>query len=150
MFLKKLMFLITVIGLCQAAMADQIYDAKHYKNIVAGNNYDGRIYHQDALNRPNAEWSLEATGEVDTYYIRDNKHGGYIVAGDNYDGHLYHQFNKDRSNAKWEKIPAPQGLGWFWLVDKKHSRAIVAGDNYDGHLYHQYPNFRANAAWKFQ
>jgi hypothetical protein len=148
MILKKIIFLIAIIGICQTTIAEKIYDAKHFLYIVAGNTYDGNIYHQPHQNRENANWTLIPTGEPETYYIQDGKHLAYIVAGDTYNGHIYHQYNLNRENAKWRKIPDPIREGWYWLVDKKHFRAIVAGD--DGNLYHQYPQFRENASWKIE
>ena len=68
-----------------------IVDAKHGRSIVAGDNYDGRIYHQDPRDRSNAKWRLEPVpGQHGFYYIKDAKHHKCIVAGNRYDRNLYH------------------------------------------------------------
>ena len=51
-----------------------IVDAKHGRSIVAGDTYDGNVYHQDPTDRPNAKWELEPTQAEGFYLIRDIKH----------------------------------------------------------------------------
>lgn len=118
--------------------------------LVAGNVYDGRIYHQDPIGRSNGKWVLEpVSGEPEVFFIRDTKHNKYIVAGDRYDGRVYHQLPNNRSNAKWRLVPLADNYGskTFHLIDQKHNRAIVAGDVADNNVYHQYPDRRPNSRW---
>ena len=130
-----------------------IIDAKWGRAIVAGDNYDGHLYHQDPRNRDNAKWMLiPAGGHADYYNIKDMKHGMYIVSGRNYDGHVYHQSGADTPNARWrvEKVVDKNGLGLTaYLIDEAHGKAIVAGDQEDNHVYHQNPGDRPNARWSF-
>lgn len=37
----------------------EICDTKHRKCIIAGDNYDGDVYHQDVRGRPNGRWTLK-------------------------------------------------------------------------------------------
>ena len=127
-----------------------IVDAKHGRSLVAGDRYDGHIYHQDPRERPNAKWVLEPVhGQRGVFLIRDTKHNNYIVAGDNYDGRIYHQRPNNRPNAKWRLVPFADSFGstTFHLVDLKHGRAIVAGNVADNKVYHQPPHCRSNARW---
>ena len=146
--------IITILLLGLAAVVSSttyyIVDAKHGRSIVAGDRYDGHIYHQDPRDRPNAKWLLiPVRWQPGYYFIRDTKHWRYIVAGNRYDGRLYHQEAQNRRNAKWRLVPFGDKIGsvTFELWDQKHNRAIVAGDRADNHVYHQYPNRRPNARW---
>jgi hypothetical protein len=42
------------------------YDKKHNKALIAGDNYDGNIYHQDPGTRLNAEWVLTMVADGDS------------------------------------------------------------------------------------
>ena len=68
--------IITILLLVLAAVVSSttyyIVDAKHGRSIVAGDNYDGHIYHQDPRDRPNAKWLLiPVHGQPGYYFIRD-------------------------------------------------------------------------------
>jgi hypothetical protein len=126
----------------------QMYDVSNNKYVVAGDVYDGSVYHQDANDRANSYWMADYTDTAKTsFYIRDLRHGKAIVAGDTYDGKLYHQDPKGRQNAIWTKVPVPNQRNVFYLQDLKHHKCIVAGNTYDGNLYHQDANGRQNAMW---
>jgi len=86
------LIVILLLGLATAVNCSYyIVDAKHGRSIVAGDRYDGHIYHQDPTGRPNGKWVLEpVSGQSGVFFIRDTKHNKYIVAGDNYDGRIYH------------------------------------------------------------
>ncbi|WP_299461626.1 RICIN domain-containing protein [uncultured Microscilla sp.] len=124
---------------------EYIVDYKHYKGIVAGDNYDGKLYHQNPNGRENAKWEFIPVKRTNGYYIKDKKHGKCIVAGDNYDGKLYHQDHGNGDNAIWEVYQAESGF--YYLRDLKHKKCIVAGDNYDGKLYHADPEILQSACW---
>ena len=126
-----------------------IVDAKHGRSIVAGDTYDGHLYHQDPTDRPNAKWVLEPTSTADYYYIKDIKYNQYIVADDNYDGSLSHQPHNGRLNAMWRMVVVTDTYGSksFYLFDMKHDKAIVADDVENNKVYHQDPNGRSNARW---
>ena len=139
-----------------------LIDGKHKKAIVAGDNYDGRIYHQDPNGRSNAKWKStelykqELVYKSDankpvvryfSYYLSDGKHGISIVAGDNYDGRIYHQWPLGRPNAEWIFSPIIGKKNVFHIYDLRHRKFIVSGDNYDGNIYHQDHNNRLNAEW---
>jgi hypothetical protein len=129
-------------------MSDKYFyleDQAHHKCIIAGDKYDGVVYHQEHKGRDNAQWRFVDTGDG-YYYIYDRRHGKAIIAGDKYDGHLYHQAPKGRANAQW-KISEGSNPGSFILTDRKHGKALIAGDKYDGRLYHQAPGDRSNAQW---
>ncbi|MEZ4474583.1 MAG: hypothetical protein R3F60_28110 [bacterium] len=85
---------------------DAIYyirDQKHGRYLVAGDEYDGTVYHLHHEDRRNAQWMLEKVdSQPECFYIRDMKHGRYLVAGDDDDGHIYHQPHSDRLNARWK------------------------------------------------
>ncbi|MCB9308339.1 MAG: hypothetical protein H6565_17215 [Lewinellaceae bacterium] len=81
-----------------------IIDLLHGKALVAGNNYDGRVYHQAPQGRKNAEWKLVKTDTLDVFEIYDAKHGKALVAGDNYDGRVYHQAPNNRLNGRWKLL----------------------------------------------
>ena len=71
--------IITILLLVLAAVVSSttyyIVDAKHGRSIVAGDRYDGHIYHQDPRDRPNAKWLLiPVHGQPGYYFIRDTKH----------------------------------------------------------------------------
>lgn len=125
-------------------------DQKHQKCMVANDNYDGHVYHQDANKRLNAMWVLEpVNAKEQTYYIRDVKHGKCLVAGDVYDGYVYHQDPNGRPNAVWKMLPLDSpAVETYQICDTKHGKYLVAGDNYGGQLYHQYPDNRPNSLWK--
>ena len=85
-----------------------IRDTKHNKYIVAGDRYDGHIYHQDPNNRSNAKWRLVLFTDdygSGTYYLMDKKHNRAIVAGDVADNSVYHQHPNRRPNAHWAIVP---------------------------------------------
>jgi hypothetical protein len=127
-----------------------IMDTKHRRSIVAGDVYDGRIYHQDPGDRPNAIWTLEFSNAQGYYLIRDTKHQKCIVAGNDYDGQLYHQDPNGKGNDRWRIVKFKDeqtGSEAVELIDKRHNKAIVAGDVRDNHVYHQDPNNRPNARW---
>ena len=47
-----------------------IIDAKHGRSLVAGDAYDGRVYHQDPTGRANAKWELlPLNGSDSGYYL---------------------------------------------------------------------------------
>ena len=145
------LMIILLLGLATTVSCSYyIVDAKHGRSLVAGDRYDGHIYHQDPMGKSNAKWVLEpVSGEPDYYLIRDTKHNKYIVAGDRYDGRIYHQDPNNRSNAKWRLVLFTDDYGsdTYHLMDKKHNRTIVAGDVADNNVYHQHPNRRPNARW---
>ena len=145
------LIIILLLGLATAVTCSYyIVDAKHGRSLVAGNTYDGHIYHQDPIDRTNAKWVLEPiSGDPNYFFIRDTRHNKYIVAGDTYDGRIYHQLPNNRQNAKWMLVPFTDTYGstTYHLIDQKHRRAIVAGDTADNKVYHQYPNRRPNARW---
>lgn len=125
-------------------------DCKHSQAIVAGDNYDGNIYHQIAGERLNAQWVMrfaETVNGIDYYYLQDRKHDKFLVAGDNYDGRVYHQDHAGRLNAQWATMWGPAGDSVL-IIDRKHGKCLVAGDNDDNNVYHQDPNGRTNAYWK--
>ena len=130
-----------------------IIDAKHGRSIVAGDRYNGHIYHQDPADRPNAMWKLQPIkNEPGYYFIRDTRHYKYIVAGDNYDGNLvYHQDANNRPNAKWRLVPFmitdSYGSTTYEIRDLKHNRAIVEGDVANNNVYRQIPDGSPNAFW---
>ncbi len=126
-----------------------IVDAKHVRSLVAGDHYDGHIYHQDPRHRLNASWILEKTETAGVFHIRDLAHQKYIVAGDKYDGHVYHQDQQGRLNAKWRTVmvSSKNGIDTVQLLDLKHHKAIIAGDREDDNVYHQDPHNRLNACW---
>lgn len=140
-----------VTAIATASSSYYIVDAKHGRSLVAGNRYDGNVYHQDPTDRPNAKWVLETIeGEdADIFLIRDTLHKKYIVAGDHYDGKVYHQAHNNRSNAKWRLVPFTDKIGsqTFHLIDQKHGKAIIAGGVADNHVYHQPPGNHPNARW---
>ena len=143
---------VVLLGLAALASCQTYYivDAKHGRSIVAGNHYDGHLYHQDPFGRPNAKWLLEPVhGQPGFFFIRDTLHYRYIVAGNNYDGRRYHQDSGNRPNAKWRLLPFTDTYGstTYEIFDQKHNRAIVAGNNADNNLYHQWPDLRPNARW---
>ena len=85
-----------------------IRDTKHSKCIVAGDRYDGNIYHQDPNNRLNAKWRLVPFSDAygsETYYLQDKKHNRVIVAGNVADNRVYHQYPQSRPNAHWAIVP---------------------------------------------
>lgn len=123
-----------------------IKDVKHQKYLVAGDNYDGKVYHQSGINRENAKWVFELVEpspmddpNITYYHIYDLKHKKYLVAGDRYDGKVYHQDPSGRKNSLWTITlsKTASGHGGFKITDALHQRALVAGDNYDGNIYHQ-------------
>jgi hypothetical protein len=88
-----------------------ITDSKHGKAIVAGDDYDNHVYHQDPNGRPNAEWLIyPVPGKKNVFTLVDFKHGKAIVAGDDYDNHVYHQDPNGRPNAEWHFINASPDL----------------------------------------
>lgn len=112
--------------------------------IVAGNSYDGRVYHQKLEDRDNGKWQFIPTG--DGYYnIVDIRHNKALVGGDNWDNNIYHQAPNNRDNAKWKLVE--KGDNKYQLIDKKHGKAICGGDNPDGNIYHQTPGLRSNCIW---
>lgn len=130
----------------------QLRDEKHGKFLIAGDVYDGHVYHQDRDKEPgkqhNAWWVLEVVSpDQGICYVRDVKHGKCLVAGDVYDGHVYHQDPDGRANALWQRVQAPDGT--YYLRDMKHRKCLVAGNVYDERVYHQDPNDRSNAMWLF-
>ena len=150
--MRSIVLPVLLLGFAAVASCNTYYivDAKHGRSIVAGDHYDGHIYHQDPRDRSNAKWLLEPVhGQPGFFFIRDTRHFKYIVAGDNYDGRLYHQDTYNRPNAKWRLLPFRDihGSETFEIFDQKHNRAIAAGNNADNNLYHQYPDLRPNARW---
>jgi len=124
-----------------------ISDARHNRSLVAGNNADNHVYHQEPLGRRNAQWRFIPAGNC-TYYIVDRKHKDKaLVAGDSYDKALYHQRHRNRANAKWT-ISSIQGA--YLITDAKHKYELIAGDRYNGRLYHQPHQNRLNARWKIE
>lgn len=124
-----------------------ITDSKHGKSLVAGDNYDNHVYHQDAQNRNNSKWILKKHAN-DLYTITDYKHGYSLVAGDKYDNHVYHQDVNYRPNGYWTLDR--QSDGTFIITDHKHNKSLVAGDNCDNHVYHQDVNGRPNGRWRIK
>lgn len=114
------------------------------KAVVAGDVYDGKIYHQDLKNRDNGKWQFVPTSDG-FYNIIDIRHNRAIVAGHNYDGKIYHQEASNLPEAQWKLVE--KGDNKFHLIDKKHGKALVGGNVYDGKLYHQDPGLRSNAIW---
>ena len=132
-------------------MLFEINDAKHDNSIVAGDAYDGNLYHQSPDYRMNAKWFFyPVPNHPGYYYIIDAKHKRGIVSGINYDNHVYHQDVWDRDAAMWKVEPSrlPNTEGYYTFTDMRHERSIVAGDVYDAHLYHQYVDGRRNGIWR--
>ena len=87
--MRSIVLPVLLLGFAAVASCNTYYivDAKHGRSIVAGDHYDGHIYHQDPRDRSNAKWLLEPVhGQPGFFFIRDTRHFKYIVAGDNYDG----------------------------------------------------------------
>lgn len=61
----------------------QIIDGKHGKALVAGNNFDGHVYHQDPGERSNAIWRL-------TPKVGDGEAPQEFVLSENYLTTIYH------------------------------------------------------------
>ena len=122
-------------------------DTKYRENVVGGDSYDGRIYHQPANNRQNAIWNLQSLGNGE-YYIKDKKFNKAIVAADNYDNFVYHQDPMNRNNAKWTFIPTGTDVETYFLEDQKDHLNMMAGDNNDNSVYLQAHQNRPNAMWK--
>ena len=61
----------------------RIRDAAYGRYLVAGDLWDGCVYHQPHQNRPNAVWAMidipNFKGMVE---LRDLKHGYRLMAGD--------------------------------------------------------------------
>ncbi|MBL9103714.1 MAG: RICIN domain-containing protein [Myxococcales bacterium] len=125
-----------------------LVDGKHGLQAVAGDVYDGRVYHQAPAGRRNAQWEFTPGSLAGCWTIRDRKHGKCLVAGDVYDGRVYHQDAGGRANAEWRLVATADDPSTFHVVDRKHGKALVAGDAADNHLYHQDPQARANARWR--
>lgn len=117
------------------------------KGVVAGDNYDVHVYHQEPNGRDNAQWRFVPTGDGKSYYIYDRLHGKAWAAGDNQDGHVYHQDPAGRDNAKWIPTLVAEP-GWYQFVDKKWSKAIAAGRGDDSTIYHQEARQQSNSLWK--
>lgn len=123
-----------------------IKDVKHQNYLVAGDTYNGSIYHQGDKNRDNAKWKFELveSSPMDdpnvTYYrICDLKHKKYLVAGDRYDGSVYHENHNGRKNSLWAITPSKtySGHGGFKITDALHGKCLAAGNRLDGSIYHQ-------------
>ncbi|MEZ4474582.1 MAG: hypothetical protein R3F60_28105 [bacterium] len=143
----------------RVSMARPMYfhliSSAHHKYLMAGDEHDGHVYHQDLESnggpRHNAGWTFEkvsGTGNDAIYYIQDQKHGRYLVAGDEYDGAVYHLHHEDRRNAQWKLEEIQPDC--FYIRDMKHGNYLVAGDDDDGHIYHQPHRDRLNARWRFE
>jgi len=74
------LIVILLLGLATAFNCSYyIVDAKHGRSIVAGDRYDGHIYHQDPTGRPNGKWVLEpVSGQSGVFFIRDTKHNNTL------------------------------------------------------------------------
>ena len=84
-------------------------DRAHKKCLIAGDKYDGKLYHQDPKDRLDAQWKITPGSIFGTFILTDRKHDKAIIAGDKYDGKLYHQAAGDRSNAIWTLSLAQDG-----------------------------------------
>jgi hypothetical protein len=152
--------LATTLAYGQQYASITMVDLAHKKAVVAGDSYDGRLYHQkpnidqrdaESSIRDNAKWMFKPAGQdaqgKNYYQILDRRHGVAIVAGYNYDGNVYHQEPGNTDNTLWQLHPVEGQEGYFYIIDKKHGKALVAGNNHDGNLYHQDDRARSNAKW---
>jgi hypothetical protein len=114
--------------------------------IVAGDTYNGQVYHQVPNGRTNAIWVMlpQASGG---FHIMDMNHKKCLVAGDSYDGHVYHDDPKDRPNALWDMLTTEAGISFR---DRKHGKFISRGDNEDGNIYHQDDSGRHPISWRLE
>ncbi len=123
-----------------------LVDAKHNKGVVAGNSYDGRVYHQAPEARLNSQWQAVSAGDGYIYLI-DRKFNKALVAGANFDGRVYHQDHNGQTHAQW--ILEPGTVAGAWLIkNRKHAKYLVTGDNADGQVYLQDHRNRSNAHWQ--
>lgn len=103
------------VGSCDVSYY-RIKDKKHGKYIVAGDQQNNKIYHQDPGTRMNAMWGVEfgktARG-FQGFKVTDALHNKNLVAGDRYDGHVYHQDDgtEVRPEKRWkiELVEKPRG-----------------------------------------
>lgn len=79
---------------------------KHKKYIVAGDNNNGRLYHEDANGRENAQWKINpiVNNYSSTTHLIDKRFGKAIVTGNELDKYVYHQPDHERTNARWSLI----------------------------------------------
>lgn len=121
-----------------------IQDTKHGKFLVAGDNFDGNVYHQEHHGRPNAVWHFLECGDG-YYFITDKKHQKELFAGDT-KGKINHKPHGHKDQAKWKLTQELAGV--FSITEKKSGKGIVAGEVFDGQVYHQEPNGRPVGLWR--
>jgi len=92
-----------------------IYDMRHYKTLVGGN--DNNVYHQHPYNKNNAKWKAVSAGSG-YFYLMDMQYNKAICAGSNQDNNIYHQDPNGRWECQWKLMnaqntedPAPEFLG---------------------------------------
>lgn len=78
---------------------------KHNKSVVAGDNYDQRVYHQDNGSRLNSRWRFVSNGDG-TYTIYDMKQGKALVQAITATTTLTTTTLNGRLNARW-KVRVP-------------------------------------------
>ncbi len=130
-------------------------DRKHQKNIVAGNIYDGNVYHQPAVpTQLNSLWAVEPVpGSDEWVYLFDLKHGQYLNVHEGSDQNMQHGTPEiwDEACFRLTECGNDGAYIYYHLQSRYGDKGVVAGDNYDGHLYYQpLQPPRLNAEWRQQ
>ena len=142
------------VGLEQLHIADRMY----FRSLVAGNTYDGHVYHQPSNGRVNARWVLEPAldaagnpvaspvddGDSTVYHLRDALHNAYLVSGPTANGQVLQNPDKSSPNAMWTLEPVLQADGTpavkqdpnskkeypvYYVRDMKWRQWMLAGSN---------------------
>jgi hypothetical protein len=131
-----------------------LIDRKWQAYLIAGDNYDGHVYHQrQGASKLNAVWIMEKVqGEDNWYYLFDAKHGQYLTVKDNGNESIQ-QGPVTEELACWQFIEVPDPdpvISSFNIKQVQTGLYIAAGMAYcDNHVYQQtvQPG-ELNAMWR--
>lgn len=107
-----------------------IQDQKHHKDLIAGDVYDGNIYHQDPNGRQNALWRLTPVGDG-SFILTDLKHRKALVGraaarvGSRLNRQsdvppIFPERSAEHDAVEWDRRPRARCAQWAML----HSRAF--------------------------